>query len=204
MDEDAARAWIASLPGVSRETLDRLDRYAARLIAENQAQNLIASASERIIWSRHFADSCQLAPLACGNVLDVGSGAGLPGIPLAILGFCVTLVEPRRRRADFLLGTVEQLGLEARVLPIRVERVTDSPFDTIVARAYAPLDRVFASVAHLAHHGTRWVLPKGRSGPAELENARRAWHGDFETIPSITDPDAVIIIARRVRPKAKR
>ena len=204
MTEAEARAWIASLPGVSRETLSRFDAYAERLIAAAQVQNLISASSLRELWSRHFVDSAQLANLTVGTILDVGSGAGLPGIPLAILGQPVTLVEPRRRRVEFLYELTRALGLDTGLEPVRVEQIAAPPFDTITARAYARLEVIFASTLHLSHPGTRWVLPKGRTSASELETARRAWHGDFRTISSITDPEAAIIVAERVRPKAQR
>ena len=189
---------------VPRETIDRLSVYCGRLVAANRTQNLIAASTVTDMWERHIRDSAQLHPLAVGTVLDVGSGAGLPGVVLAILGASVTLVEPRRRRAAFLSGIVGELELRASVHATRVERLQLPPHDTICARAYAPLDRIFATTLHLAHPGTRWVLPKGRSGVSELEVAQRAWHGDFRTLPSITDSEAVIIIAEGVRPKAQR
>jgi 16S rRNA (guanine527-N7)-methyltransferase len=204
MDMTESHAWLRDNFGVSRETIGRFDAYAVRLVAENRSQNLISAATVSDLWNRHIVDSAQLFPLVRGRVVDIGSGAGLPGIPLALLGADVKLVEPRKRRAAFLEETVAALGLQCAVHATRVERLEARAFDTITARAYTQFDQIFASTLHLSHSGTRWVLPKGKTGLSELETVRAAWHGDFEAIASITDPQAVIIIAERIRPKAQR
>ena len=202
-EEDARRALLDHL-AVPRETVDRLAAYVTRLIGANDGQNLISAASAGTIWQRHILDSAQLSPLMRGRVIDVGSGSGLPGLVLAIIGHPVTLVEPRRLRAAFLRSVVDALELASPVFESTVERLRLPPFETITARAYAPLDRILASTIHASHARTRWVLPKGRGWMSELEVARSTWHGSFSTVPSITDPDAMIVIAEGVSPKAKR
>jgi 16S rRNA (guanine527-N7)-methyltransferase len=134
--------------------------------------------------------------------LDVGSGAGLPGIVLAILsGEPILLVEPRRLRANFLRRCVNQLDpLDVEVACSKVEQVTGS-FDVVTARAVATADRLLAMTLHLSHPGTRWVLPKGRSGAKELADVRRAWQGRFRAEVSITDPEAVVLVAEGVKPR---
>jgi 16S rRNA (guanine527-N7)-methyltransferase len=188
---------------VSRETSEKLEAYAALLIAENKAQNLIARSTEDDLWNRHFADAAQLLHwVPAGSWLDIGSGAGLPGLVIAILSDSfVSLVEPRRLRADFLRRAVETLALTSRaeVLQCKVEAVRHAPFDVITARAVASLPRLFAMAAHLSHKGTTWVLPKGRSAKSELDEARRTWQGSFRLEPSRTDPDAQILVATGVR-----
>jgi 16S rRNA (guanine527-N7)-methyltransferase len=190
---------------VPRETLERLDLFAVLITEENERQNLVARSTIAALWNRHLIDSAQLlryAPLESGRWLDVGSGAGLPGIVLAILsGEPMVLVEPRRLRADFLSRCVDTLGLaHAEVIRSKVEHVTGS-FDVVTARAVATADRLLAMTRHLSHPGTRWILPKGRTGAKELAEARRAWQGRFRAEVSITDPDAVILVAEGVKPR---
>jgi 16S rRNA (guanine527-N7)-methyltransferase len=129
----------------------------------------------------------------------MGSGPGLPGIVLACLvDGPVTLVEPRRLRAEFLRSVVEELGLGATVESVKAERVTGH-FDVITGRAVASLSRFLDLCDHLSTKNTLWVLPKGRSAQSELEEARRAWQGVFHVEQSITDADAKIVVATGVR-----
>lgn len=194
----------ASERPVSRETLEKLHRFVELLVEENARQNLISRSTLDSLWQRHIFDSAQLLRFAPEKAswVDIGSGAGLPGIVIAILSHQpIALVEPRRLRADFLQRVVVDLGLrEATVHCAKVERISGS-FDVITARAVAPVGTIFAISRHLSHPGTRWVLPKGRSGAKELAEAERAWQGRFRTEPSITEGDAVILLAEGVKPR---
>jgi 16S rRNA (guanine527-N7)-methyltransferase len=192
---------------VSRETLTRLDRFAELLIEENQRQNLIAAASVPEIWTRHIVDGAQLLSLAGteGSWCDIGSGPGLPGIVIAILGGRpMTLNEPRRLRADFLRLAVADLGLDkVTVAECKVERL-EGKFDFITARAVARLDKLFSMACHLAHSETKWVLPKGEKAQSELEEARGSWQGGFRLVPSRTHATSAIVIAEHVQWRGKR
>ena len=192
---------------VSRETLTRLDRFAELLIEENQRQNLIAAASVPEIWTRHIVDGAQLLSLAGteGSWCDIGSGPGLPGIVIAILGGRpMTLNEPRRLRADFLRLAVADLGLDkVTVAECKVERL-EGKFDFITARAVARLDKLFSMACHLAHSETKWILPKGEKAQSELEEARGSWQGGFRLVPSRTHATSAIVIAEHVQWRGKR
>ena len=190
---------------VSRETADRLELFKALVTAENEAQNLVSPASLAEFDTRHIEDGVQLADLGKpGTWCDVGSGAGLPGIVIAIVtGAPMTLIEPRRLRADFLRRAVAELGLGAEVAEMKAERVP-AHFDNITARAVAELPKLFAITEHLAQRGTRWILPKGRSAKKELEAAQMSWQGSFTLVPSRTSDEATIIVAEGVRRRGKR
>lgn len=193
---------------VSRETADLLDHFRRLVIAENATQNLIAPSTIDQFDRRHLDDSLQLARYCPGGpLLDIGSGAGLPGIVLACCRDSPThLVEPRTKRAAFLTRTVSTLGIGDRVTVhhARVERLVLPPMAVITARAVAALDTLFAAASHLSDNYTRWVLPKGRSAAIELEAARATWQGDFRLMPSVTDPEAAIVLAQAVRRKGSR
>jgi 16S rRNA (guanine527-N7)-methyltransferase len=192
---------------VSRETLERLDRFAGLLVEENQNQNLVASATIPELWTRHIVDGAQLLALASGggNWCDIGSGPGLPGLVIAILGgFPMTLNEPRKLRADFLRRAISDLGLERVVVAeCKVERL-DGKFDFITARAVARLDKLFGMACHLAHSETKWVLPKGEKAQSELDEARATWQGSFSLVSSRTHPASAIVIAEHVQRRGKR
>ena len=188
---------------VSRETFDLLDRYVELLREESEHQNLIARSTLDEVWTRHILDSAQLirfAPRPDSLWLDIGSGAGLPGIVIAILSAApITLVEPRRLRAAFLERCVTELGLSnATVQGAKIEAVSGK-YDCITARAVAPLAKLFGMALHLSHPGTIWLLPKGRSAKSELDEARRTWQGEYRMEASQTDAEASIVIAAGVR-----
>lgn len=192
---------------VSRETLERLDRFSALLIEENKSQNLIAAASIPELWMRHIIDGAQLYGLADrgGSWCDIGTGPGLPGMVIAIIGGRpMTLNEPRKLRADFLRRVVADLSLDAvSVAECKVEKLVGK-FDIITARAVARLDKLFGMACHLAHSETKWILPKGEKAQSELEEARSSWQGSFRLVPSRTHPASAIIVAEHVQRRGKR
>ena len=207
MDEDGAKVWLTDL-GVSRETHDRLDQFVAMLREENARQNLVSAASLDQVYVRHIVDSVQLWRLApdAKSLLDLGSGAGLPGLILAILSDApVTLVESRRLRAAWLQRAAETLRLgNVKVEASRLELVKSFPAAVITARAFAPLPKLFALAHRFSTEETLWILPKGRSAAEELASVAATWHGQFHMEPSVTDPDSAIILARHVKPKGVR
>jgi 16S rRNA (guanine527-N7)-methyltransferase len=192
---------------VPRETEQKLKHFGDLLLAENERQNLVSKASTEQLWERHLLDSHQLLRFALleAEWLDIGSGPGLPGLVLAIAGVrSITLVEPRRLRTEFLERCVEELALSnVRVVTGKVEQLHGS-FDVVSARAVAPLAKLFELAQGLVTPNGCWVLPKGRSAAKELEEARRTWQGDFRLEPSLTDPEARIVVATRVRRRTGR
>ena len=202
MTEEEAREWVLGRFGADRFAL--MERMAGIVIAETARQNLISPSTISAIWNRHIVDSAQL--LAWGDHragtrwMDIGSGAGFPGVVIAALGEGeMILVEVRKRRAVFLTELVEHLGLTHRVSIIcgRVEGIT-ATVDTISARAVAPLADIFASAIQCASGSAKWILPKGRSAREEVESVRQAWHGVFHVEHSITDPESLIVLASGV------
>jgi 16S rRNA (guanine527-N7)-methyltransferase len=187
---------------VSRETFEKLERYVALLRDESARQNLVSAATLEQVWERHIFDSAQLIryePQRGATWIDIGSGAGLPGIVVACLvEGPVTLVEPRRLRADFLHRLVESLSLKASVICGKAERA-EGKFDVITARAVASLTQLLKISAHLSTGNTVWALPKGRSAKQELVEAQRSWQGMFRVEPSVTDGDSFIVVGTKVR-----
>ena len=177
------------------------------VVAENQQQNLVAPASIGDIWSRHVDDSAQLFRFRDkpGRWLDIGSGAGFPGIVLALLSDDpITLAEPRRLRADFLETVKGALDL-AHVTIVRSKAaLLTGRFDYVTARAVAPAGQLFAMTEQLVHDGTLFILPKGRSAQSELAAARASWQGAFRLEQSLTSDEAAIIVAQRVRRRGNR
>lgn len=207
--EEEARSILRDRFGVSRGTLDRLTAFVELLEAESEQQNLVSHGSLDQIWSRHILDSAQLVrhvPAGARTWLDLGTGAGFPGLVVAVLHPAqVTMVESRKLRADFLdrAACVLELHAHTRIICDKVERLPNAKFDVITARAVAPLDRLLAMAQRFAAPQTRWVLPKGRNAHSELEAVHASWQGMFHVEPSMTDPEAGIIVAEQIRRRGK-
>ena len=189
---------------VSRETFEKLEAYIALLREESARQNLVSAATFEDVWDRHILDSAQLVrfePRDGASWVDIGSGAGLPGIVIACLvRGAMTLVEPRRLRAEFLHKACESLDLNATVLCAKAERV-EGKFDAITGRAVAPLAHFLKISAHLSTGNTVWALPKGRRAERELAEARQSWQGEFRCVGSVSEGESFIVVVTGVRAK---
>lgn len=202
MTEIEAQAWLQANFDVSRETRERLEAFIVFLRREAGSQNLISASTLDHIWTRHIVDSAQLLKLvsmeAFGkNWIDLGSGAGFPGIVIAILSdFNVTLVESRARRIDYLQRAVALLGLESRVYiaGMSLDRLETAPYSVISARAFAPLPRLFDLAARFSTDNTLWLLPKGRNAAKEWDEVKCDWEADFRIENSVTDAEAGILV----------
>jgi 16S rRNA (guanine527-N7)-methyltransferase len=202
MTPDAWSAAQLERMDVSRETLHRLEAFAALLLRWNPRINLISPASLRGLWARHIVDSAQVfcaARLQQGTWLDLGTGGGFPGLVCAILseGFAtpieVTCVESDRRKAAFLSTAAQNLGLKVKVLAKRIEDIPLQNADIVTARALAPLKKLLdLTQPHLRLHGHA-VFPKGAAAEAEIAAARSSWSFSLEPIPSITDLSATLL-----------
>lgn len=209
MNEEEARNWLGRELNVSRETFLRLEAFIALLRRENEIQNLVSKSTLDQIWTRHIVDSAQLlrfAPCDAATWLDLGTGAGFPGLIIAALHRCeVTMVEARKLRVDFLHRAAAALDLPSatRIVCSKIERFDGDEFDVISARAFAPLGRLVSLAERFASPQTRWVLPKGKNAKSELEEARASWQGEFRLEQSLTDPEARIIVAHDVRRQSR-
>lgn len=190
---------------VSRETLEKFDAYAALLAEWQTRMNLVGPSTLGTIWQRHFTDSAQILVLA-GNSrswLDIGAGAGFPGLVIALLDSeaRLTLVESIAKKCRFLDEVVRTLELQDRVAieNRRIEALPRAKFDVITARALAALDQLFDWGLPYAGSGTRWVLPKGARVDTELSIASERFAFDYTLVPSRTDASARIVVASGVK-----
>jgi 16S rRNA (guanine527-N7)-methyltransferase len=209
----ADRSRALALTPVSRETLDRLDRFVAVLLEWQQRMNLIASSTEPKLWTRHIADSLQLLALApqARIWIDLGSGAGFPGVVLAcaladIPGAHVHLVERSTKKAAFLREAVHATGASAEVHAVGLEDFVENlatPVDVVTARALAPLAALLTATYPLLKTGTLGLFPKGQDVDAELTEAAKCWSIQSSLAPSLTDSRARIVCVTGIRPKAQ-
>jgi 16S rRNA (guanine527-N7)-methyltransferase len=193
-DEEQARAYCERM-GADTGGILRLDTFAKRLKEENARQNLVSAASLERIWQRHIADSLQLlehVSQESGTWLDLGTGAGFPGLVIALArpGMTVHLVESRKRRVEWLQEICDAFALShCTVWASRLEDVATFPVDVISARAFAPLDRLFQVSTRFSTPQTIWVLPKGRSAHVQSQ---------FHVKHSQTDEHAGIIVGKGI------
>jgi 16S rRNA (guanine527-N7)-methyltransferase len=198
-DEAQARAFCAGL--ADADGAARLERLAAMVVEENARQNLIAKASEGTLWLRHLADSAQLLSHVSRGTqapwLDLGTGAGFPGLVIAAMRpeLDVVLVESRKKRVDWLERAAAELGLDrCRIEGRRLEHVERFGAAVISARAFAPLVKLFALSARFSTQDTLWLLPKGRSAVQEVASLPAEVANMFHVEHSVTDPEAGIVI----------
>ncbi|MCI2394673.1 16S rRNA (guanine(527)-N(7))-methyltransferase RsmG [Aliiroseovarius sediminis] len=187
---------------VSRETMERLERYAQLLKKWNPAINLVAPSTIDALWSRHFLDSIQIFSLAPEKVTkwcDMGTGGGFPGLIIAILAKesdperQTVCIESDLRKATFLRTVARETGVNAMILSKRIEGAEPQEADIVSARALAPLkDLLGYADRHLSPQG-HCIFLKGENYRSEVEEALETWQFALDTYPSKTNPDAVVL-----------
>ena len=189
---------FARAAGVSRETMERLAAYAALLVAWSTRINLVGRATLDDLWRRHFLDSAQLLPLipaGARSVVDLGSGAGFPGLVLAILGVTgVELIEADSRRVAFLREAARVADAAVTIRGCRVEAVSPHPVDVVTARGCAPLDRLLALGERFLGPRTTCVFLKGTRVEEELTVAGKAWTMTVSRYPSRAGPGGILLL----------
>lgn len=190
---------------LERATQQRLEVFAALLLRWNRRINLIARASEAALWERHILNSLQLIdllPAGVSRAIDLGSGAGLPGLVIALAtGVQFDLVEADQRKAAFLREAGRVTGAPVRVQPVRAEFASLPPAPLVTARAFAQLPGLLAAAHPLLQPSSGvCLLLKGASVEAELTQARRQWQMQVERFPSRTAPDATILRISEIAP----
>ena len=196
--------------GVSRETLMRLELYADLLIRWTKSVNLVSRDSLHDLWRRHMFDSAQLMPLLPRIaearrrvVLDLGSGAGFPGMVLSVLGAGdVHLVESDQRKVLFLREVAREVGSDAHIHGVRVDQLARFPVDAVTARAFAPLNKLLDEASAFldpaeatnGHAPAQGLFLKGRRVDQELTAAHKAWQMKVKKVPSRSDPSGTILL----------
>lgn len=187
---------------VSRETLDRLEVYADLLTRWSARINLVGRDTLPDLWRRHILDSAQLYTFVPGparNLIDLGSGAGLPGLVLAILGIPgVELIEADSRKSAFLREAARVTRAEVTIRPCRIQAVPPHPGDVVTARACAPLDKLLGLAERFIAPHTLCLFPKGERFEQELTEARKHWTMRASVEPSLSDRRGVIFRLQQV------
>jgi 16S rRNA (guanine527-N7)-methyltransferase len=185
--------------GASDAVMARLCRYHALLLEWNPKINLVSSTTLDDAWRRHFLDSAQLYPVFAHSgenptLADLGSGAGFPGMVLAIMGAQhVTLVERDVRKAAFLRTVAAETKTKIDLLNIGIQTIENRQFDVITSRALAELDELLKLSITIRKPSTHCLFLKGKTLDAELANAHKEWKMELRRMPSITDPDGFMV-----------
>lgn len=202
--EDQAREYVREL--CDTQAFTRLERFAEALKDENSRQNLVSRGTLDSVWQRHIADSAQLLEHVPDEILkgrspwlDLGTGAGPPGLVIAAMRpeMPVVLVESRKRRVEWLSTVVTDMSLAAcKVQGMRLEALDTIESGVISARAFAPLPKLLDLSARFSTARTVWLLPKGRSAAQELKELPGRFGKMFHVEQSKTDAEAGIIVGR--------
>jgi 16S rRNA (guanine527-N7)-methyltransferase len=199
---------FAEIVPVSRETLARLEAYAELLTRWSQRINLVGRDTVADLWRRHILDSAQLGgfvPDRARSVIDLGSGAGLPGLVLAILGVSgVELIEADSRKCAFLREAARITAAPVTLRPCRIEAVSLHPVDVVTARACAPLDRLLGLAEPFLAPGSECLFLKGERVEEELTLARKRWTMTSSLHQSRSDPRGVVLRLQQVAREPRR
>ncbi|MBF0268078.1 MAG: 16S rRNA (guanine(527)-N(7))-methyltransferase RsmG [Alphaproteobacteria bacterium] len=194
---------FAACEHVSRETIRRLDCFVSELIRWQARINLVSPKSLEDVWRRHIQDSAQLLPHTKpgSKILDLGSGAGFPGLILAIMGerLEVHLVESDQRKVAFMREAGRLTGANIHLHAVRIEKLTPFSVDFVTSRALSSLDHLLEFAYPFLDIGGQCLFLKGKSWQEELTSAEKKWMMRAESIPSRTDPEGAILKISEVR-----
>lgn len=192
---------------VSRETIEKLEKFADITRKWNPSINLVAKSTIPDLWNRHILDSVQLyqyAPIEPRKWLDIGSGGGFPGIVMAVIAAekspktSFVFIESDQRKSTFLRSAVRELGLTVTVIASRIEETEAQHADVVSARALSALAELFPLInRHLVAGGTA-ILPKGRTFQTEIDAAMTDWHFDVQAHQSMTDEEAHVLVVKGI------
>jgi 16S rRNA (guanine527-N7)-methyltransferase len=181
--EDSPEALKELKNNVSRETINKLDTYRTLILSEKQS--LISKKDKNLIWTRHFYDSLRISDLIRDNkqnIIDIGSGSGLPGIPLSLLyngENSIFLCENRKKRVKFLEHCIDELKLKnTYVIPHKAEKATNQKFDIVLARAVGRLNDLLSISYNISKKNTTFLFHKGIHIDDEIDEATKYWKFD--------------------------
>ena len=211
MDKNIQIDTFSRFTQVSRETIISLKKYENKLISANENLNLIGSSTINDIWSRHFLDSAQVVDFIDENkktLIDIGSGAGFPGLVLAIIlkdrkiPLKIKLIEKSHRKVIFLKDLIKELSLDVEVSEQNVLKRQQKMFaDVFIARAFRPMKIILELIHNNAENWKKIFLFLGKSGKNELLQASKIWDIEYKQRMSVTSKDSLIIEINKLKKK---
>ena len=199
------KADIISEFVLSKTQVDKVDFYLSSIIKHNKHTNLIGKSTIENIWDRHVLDCLQLTKHITNKklkILDLGTGAGLPGVLLSIVG-CqkVLMVESVKKKSDFVKKIIKELSLTAKIQNKRIENTPTLQHDIIVSRALAPLVKLLTYARMYSNKNTTSLFLKGRNAISEIDIATKVYFFQFEKIKSLSSDDGCILKINNIRKK---
>jgi 16S rRNA (guanine527-N7)-methyltransferase len=193
---------------VSRETLKKIKKYCEFLIKYNKNINLISKSTEPIIMSRHIEDSAQLLKYIDNNdknILDIGSGAGFPGIVMDIIkkdinfNFKLSIVEKSSKKCIYLKELCKFLEIDIAIHNYDVKELEKKDYTTLVSRAFKPLDNFLGILEMSKIKYNKIILLKGESYKLEIEQAKKHWEINCDDHESVTNPGSKVLVINSVK-----
>ena len=211
MDRTIQIATFTRITRVSRETITSLKKYEDILTKANKSQNLIGNSTINDIWTRHFLDSSQVIDFIDKNdktLIDIGSGAGFPGLVLAItskdrkIPLKIKLIEKSSKKTKFLKKLIDELQLDAEVINKNIfEYPKKLSGDVFVARAFKPLKIILPLIHNKAENWKKIFIFLGKTGKNELLQASKSWHIEYKQRVSVTSSDSIVIEINKLKKK---
>ena len=192
-----SKADIVSEFVLNKTQVDKIDFYLSSIIKHNKHTNLVGKSTIENIWDRHVLDCLQLTKHITNNklkILDLGTGAGLPGVLLSIVGYQrVLMIDSVKKKTDFVRQIIKELSLTAKIQNKRIEKPPTSQHDIIVSRALAPLVKLLTYARMYSNKNTTSLFLKGRNANNEIDMATKAYFFEFEKIKSLSSDDGCIL-----------
>ena len=211
MDKTIKIDTFSRFTRVSRETIVSLKKYEDILTESNKNMNLIGNSTINDIWIRHFLDSAQVFDFVDKNektLIDVGSGAGFPGLVLAILAkdkkipLKIKLIEKSSKKAKFLKKLINELQLDAEVINKNIFEYTKKlSADVFVARAFKPLKIFLPLIHNKVENWKKILIFLGKTGKSELLQASKSWHIEYKQRMSVTSSDSIVVQIKKLKKK---
>ena len=190
---------------LNKTQVDKIDFYLSSIIEHNKHTNLIGKSTIENIWDRHVLDCLQLTKYITNKklkILDLGTGAGLPGVLLSIVGYQrVLMVDSIKKKTDFVRKIIKELSLTAKIQNKRIEKTPTSHHDIIVSRALAPLHRLLSYSLLLSNKNTTSLFLKGRSVYKEIEMAKKNYHFNYEIFKSVSSEEGCVLKIKNLNEK---
>jgi len=200
-----SKADIVSEFVLNKTQVDKLDFYLSSIIKHNKHTNLVGKSTIENIWDRHVLDCLQLTKHISNKklrILDLGTGAGLPGILLSIAGYQkVLMVDSVKKKTDFVRKIIKDLSLTAKIQNKRIEKPPTSQHDIVVSRALAPLVKLLTYARMYSNKNTTLLFLKGKNAISEIDIASKKFFFEFEKIKSLSSDDGCILKINNIKVK---
>ncbi len=200
-----SKADIISEFVLNKTQVDKVDFYLSSIIKNNKHTNLVGKSTIENIWDRHVLDCLQLTKYITNKklkILDFGTGAGLPGVLLSIVGFQkVLMIDSVKKKTDFVRKIIKELSLTAKIQNKRIENPPISQQDIIVSRALAPLVKLLTYARMYSNKNTTSLFLKGRNAINEIDIASKVYFFEFEKIKSMSSDDGCVLKIKNIKNK---